>query len=90
MAKRSGEKKPWPIHEAKAELAALVHAAEDEGPQPITRHGQTVAVVLSARDYAKLAARSPRGNLAEFFARVANVLEIPDRDRTDLTRRVEF
>lgn len=37
----------WQIQEAKARLSEVVKCAESEGPQSITLHGQSVAVVMS-------------------------------------------
>jgi prevent-host-death family protein len=37
----------WQMQEAKARLSELVKLAESEGPQDITVHGKSVAVVVS-------------------------------------------
>lgn len=37
----------WQMQEAKARLSEVVKLAESEGPQDITLHGRSVAVVLS-------------------------------------------
>ena len=37
----------WQMQEAKARLSEVVKCAEREGPQNITVHGQSVAVVVS-------------------------------------------
>jgi len=37
----------WQMQEAKARLSEVVKCAESEGPQNITLHGQSVAVVVS-------------------------------------------
>lgn len=37
----------WQMQEAKARLSELVKRAESDGPQDITLHGKSVAVVLS-------------------------------------------
>ena len=60
-------KPSWQLQEAKARLSEVVKRAEREGPQEITVHGTPAAVVLSARDYARLAKRQP--SLIEFIAR---------------------
>ena len=49
----------WPVQEAKTRLSEVMGRARTEGPQTITRHGKARAVVLSAEDYAALAARKP-------------------------------
>jgi len=57
----------WQIQEAKARLSTLVRNAEQEGPQEITHHGRSVAVLLSRDDYDR-----PTGNrqsLVEFMRR---------------------
>jgi prevent-host-death family protein len=81
----------WQVQEAKADLSALIRAVEEEGPQTITRHGRTVAVVLSVSEYQRLLRRSQarRGSLLEFFAAWPS-LEIPERDHTDVGREVSI
>ena len=37
----------WQMQEAKARLSEVVKRAEADGPQDITLHGRSVAVVLS-------------------------------------------
>jgi prevent-host-death family protein len=44
----------WQMQEAKARLSELVKCAENEGPQYITHHGQSVAVVVSQTMYDRL------------------------------------
>ncbi|NML61189.1 type II toxin-antitoxin system prevent-host-death family antitoxin [Massilia sp. RP-1-19] len=39
--------KRWRIQDAKARFPELIHAAAVDGPQDITHHGKSVAVVLS-------------------------------------------
>jgi len=57
----------WQVQEAKSRLSAVIDAAQKRGPQSITRHGARVAVLLSARDYDRLAKR-PKQSLVEFLA----------------------
>lgn len=57
----------WQLQEAKNRLSEVVKAAEKEGPQVITVHGREAAVVVSAKEYHKLAEK--RGSLVEFFQR---------------------
>lgn len=45
----------WQIQEVKARLSAVLLSAEREGPQEITHHGRSVAVLLSRADYDRLA-----------------------------------
>ncbi len=49
----------WQLQEAKARLSELVRQAQTEGPQDITLHGKSAAVVLSRADYERLARRKP-------------------------------
>jgi len=55
----------WQLQEAKNRLSELVRKAQNEGPQVITLHGSDAAVVVSARDYHRLARR--KGKLVDFF-----------------------
>ena len=41
----------WQMQEAKARLSEVVKRAQSEGPQDITLHGRSVAVVLSRATY---------------------------------------
>lgn len=56
----------WTVADAKANLMELLDKAKSEGPQKITKHGRTVAVVVSAEEWERKAER--QGNLAEFLA----------------------
>lgn len=55
----------WQMQEAKARLSELVKLAESEGPQDITLHGRSVAVVLSRSAFESLAAS--KRSLVEFM-----------------------
>ena len=44
----------WQMQEAKARLSEVVKRAESEGPQNITLHGQSVAVVVSRAMFDRL------------------------------------
>ena len=44
----------WQLQEAKQKLSQLIKQAREEGPQVVTRHGEEVAVVVSAEAYRKL------------------------------------
>ncbi len=48
----------WQMQEAKAHLSEVVKRAESEGPQDITLHGQSVAVVVSRATYERLTGNS--------------------------------
>jgi prevent-host-death family protein len=57
----------WTVAEAKAKFSELLDKANSEGPQRITKHGRTIAVVVAAEEWDRKADR--KGNLAEFLAR---------------------
>lgn len=50
----------WQLQEAKARFSELVRSAATEGPQKITVRGEPAAVVISEKDYARLAREKPR------------------------------
>jgi prevent-host-death family protein len=54
------------VAEAKAKFSELIDKAKAEGPQKITKHGRTTAVVVSADQWETKSER--KGNLAEFLA----------------------
>jgi prevent-host-death family protein len=56
----------WTVAEAKAKFSELIQRAKSEGPQKITKHGRTAAVVVAAEEWKRTAER--KGNLAEFLA----------------------
>jgi prevent-host-death family protein len=45
----------WQTQEAKAKFSELIKMAKN-APQAVTSHGKTVAVVMSEKEYARLAA----------------------------------
>jgi len=55
----------WQMQEAKARLSELVKLAELDGPQDITLHGRSVAVVLSRASYQRLSGQ--RASLTDFM-----------------------
>ncbi|WP_157268422.1 type II toxin-antitoxin system Phd/YefM family antitoxin [Azohydromonas aeria] len=81
----------WQMQEAKARLSEVVKRAEAEGPQDITLHGRSVAVVLSRAAFERLSQR--QASLVEFMqasplAGLDDELEFK-RDRSP-TRDVEL
>jgi prevent-host-death family protein len=56
----------WTVAEAKAKFSELIEKAQAEGPQKITKHGRTTAVIVAAEEWEHKAER--KGNLAEFLA----------------------
>ena len=57
--------KTWPLQDAKNQFSQLVDLAQTTGPQTVTRHGEPVAVVVSADEYKRLA--RPKQTVLEFF-----------------------
>ncbi|MDH4482868.1 MAG: type II toxin-antitoxin system Phd/YefM family antitoxin [Rhodoferax sp.] len=57
----------WQMQEAKARLSEVVKCAESEGPQNITLHGQSVAVVVSSAMFERLSGNER--SLVEFMQR---------------------
>jgi prevent-host-death family protein len=55
----------WTVAEAKAKFSELIDKAKSEGPQKITKHGRTTAVVVAAEEWERKAER--KGNLADFL-----------------------
>jgi prevent-host-death family protein len=55
----------WTVAEAKAKFSELLSRAQAEGPQRITRHGKTTAIVVSESEWERKKKR--KGNLAEFL-----------------------
>ena len=55
----------WQMQDAKARLSELVKRAESEGPQDITVHGRSVAVVLSRAAFERLSGQGM--SLVEFM-----------------------
>ena len=55
----------WQIQEAKAQLSTVLRDAELEGPQEITNHGRSVAVLRSRSDYDRLTGANK--SLVEFM-----------------------
>jgi antitoxin Phd len=59
--------KTWQVQEAKAKFSEVIKKAAKEGPQTITVHGESTAVVLSKTEYDRL--KRPQKNLVEFMRR---------------------
>ncbi len=55
----------WQMQDAKAHLSELVKLTESEGPQDITLHGHSVAVVLSRKTFDQLTGNGQ--SLVEFM-----------------------
>lgn len=80
----------WQIQEAKARLSTLVRNAEQEGPQEITHHGRSVAVLLSRDDYDRLTGNCQ--SLVEFMRRspLYNQDDLVIERDASLTRELEL
>lgn len=79
----------WTVAEAKAHFSDLVEKAKTRGPQTITRHGKSTAVVVSAEEWRRRSKR--RGTLVEFLSKsplAGSGLKI--ERSSDLPRRVEI
>ncbi|MEO6409995.1 MAG: type II toxin-antitoxin system Phd/YefM family antitoxin [Burkholderiaceae bacterium] len=55
----------WQMQEAKARLSEVVKRAEVDGPQDITLHGRSVAVVVSRSMFERLSGQE--ASLVEFM-----------------------
>lgn len=55
----------WQLQEAKNKFSEVVNKAINEGPQEITRRGESAVIVLSIKDYKKLTKK--KGSLVDFF-----------------------
>jgi prevent-host-death family protein len=44
----------WQVQEAKQRFSELIRAAQSDGPQVVTRHGQEIAVVIDIVEYRHL------------------------------------
>jgi antitoxin Phd len=78
----------WQLQEAKNKFSKVVDEAITAGPQIITRHGSSVAVVISYSEYLKL--KSKKEPLSKFFGAVSLDEVIPDRDRSPLRNQNEL
>jgi len=80
----------WQMQAAKARFSEVVKHAADEGPQEITVHGRSVAVVISRELFDRLSGN--RASLVDFM-RLSPLHEQDDivfeRDRS-LPREVDF
>ncbi|MCK5801718.1 MAG: type II toxin-antitoxin system Phd/YefM family antitoxin [Lentisphaeria bacterium] len=77
----------WQLQEAKAQFSEVVNRALEDGPQTVTRRGQSVVVVMAADEARQLAATNrPR----DFFRQGPYLDGVAlDRDRS-LPREVDL
>jgi prevent-host-death family protein len=80
----------WQIQEAKAKLSELLKRAESEGPQDITSHGKSVAVVVSRAFFDRMSGNSQ--SLVEFIqgSPLFGEEEIVFERSNSLTREVDL
>ncbi len=80
----------WQMQEAKARLSEVVKCAESEGPQNITLHGQSVAVVVSRSMFDRLTGNEH--SLVDFMRRspLVEADDITLERNTSLTREVSL
>ncbi len=80
----------WQMQEAKARLSEVVKCAESEGPQNITLHGQSVAVVVSRAMFERLTGNDH--SLVDFMRRspLYDEDDISLERELSLTREVLF
>ena len=80
----------WQMQEAKARLSEVVKCAETDGPQNITLHGQSVAVVVSRAMFERLTGNEH--SLVEFMRRspLVEADDITLERNTSLTREVSL
>ena len=76
----------WKLEDAKNRFSELVRRALSHGPQWVTRNGRDTVVVLSAREYERLAA--PKTSLVEFLRR-SPLAEVLAEGELDLERSRE-
>jgi antitoxin Phd len=69
----------WQIQEAKQKFSKLIRDTLTKGPQVVTRHGEEVVVVISAKEFERL--KGKKRSLKEFL------LSGPDFD--DLHQELE-
>ena len=62
-----GRPPSWTLQDATAQFSEVVRRAMEAGPQFVTRSGDDAVVVVSARDYSRLAGHSDQ-SLAGFLA----------------------
>jgi prevent-host-death family protein len=55
----------WTVAEAKARFSEVIDRAVTDGPQTVTRHGRTTAVIVAAEEWERKSKRV--GTLADFL-----------------------
>lgn len=79
----------WQLQEAKGKFSEVVKRALSEGPQGITVRGESVAVLISRAEYARLA--NPKPGFVEFMRQSPLVgLDLETERQSDPTREIEL
>ncbi len=73
-------RKQYSIAEARDQLPGIVHEVEDRGPVELTRRGKPVAVIVSLREYERLA--RPREDFWEAYERLNKEYDFASLDIT--------
>jgi prevent-host-death family protein len=80
--------KTWQLQEAKAKFSSLVKAAQEDGPQFVTKHGEPTVVVVSVETFNQL---KPKSSIVNFFRESPFFEEDLEIERNkDLGRDVEL
>ena len=59
----------WKLQDAKARFSEVVREAQQHGPQRVTLHGKDAVVILSAKDYERLAPAATQRSLHTLLSR---------------------
>ncbi len=79
----------WKLQDAKAKFSEVINNAISVGPQYVTRRGQEVAVILSAKEYENMTSNKP--TLKEFLLNCPKVDDNFEFERQkDYSRDIEF
>ncbi len=78
----------WQVQEAKQKFSELVRKAQQEGPQVVTRHGEEVAVLVSAETYRKLSGSG--GDFKAFLLTGPDLSDLELERASDPARTVEL
>ena len=65
-----GRVNKWALQDAKNQFSRVVELARKKGPQTVTRHGEPVAVIVSAEEFKQLS--KPKETVLEFLAPLRN------------------
>jgi prevent-host-death family protein len=68
-AKKSarGRSRVWALADAKANLSEVVRRAREDGPQRLTVHGKSAAIVVSVEQFEKLSESPAKQSLVDFL-----------------------